>query len=263
MQASSFHITLPSNVKNDYNNWSNSFRTTLPYQISLTGEWEVGLSEIFLPVSHYNVGNGSERDRQIGLFVRDGEVPGFVGVTVSAGNYPSITELTQEINREIQTVLKPPNSCTFYVDSITRRTLIVLTNTPTLSLVFLGAELAYILGFPENSAEIEFGESGKAVSPWSSDISANLTTVYLYTNIIQNQIVGNTQARLLRIVPINARNFGEISHKYFERPQFHELACNNFSEIEIELRTETGKLFPIKYGTVVVQLSFRRKGLRL
>ena len=247
-----FHITLPSNVKSDYNNTSNSYRTTLPHKLDLDGDWEVGVSEIFLPVSHYNIGNGSDRDRQIYFRIKDLVL---VGVTISAGNYPTIDELIKEINRELQTIIKPPYSCTFYVDEITRHTLIVMSGV---SLAHIGTELSYVLGF----TDIEF-ENGRVVSHYPCDISANLNQVYIYSDVIKTQIVGNTEAKLLRIVSINEGVFGQVVHKNFDRPQYHPLACNTLSDIQIELRTGNGKPFPIKFGTTIIQLTFRRRGLRL
>ena len=255
-----FHITLPSNVKSDYGNTSSSYRTTLPYKLDLTGDWEVGVSEVFLPVSHYNIGNGNDRDRQIYFRIPDLVL---VGVTISAGNYSTIGDLIKEINRELQTVLKPPYSCKFHLDDITRHTLIVMSKKPGFSLAHLGTELSYVLGFPLSLRDVDFRQDGRVVSSYPCDISANLNQVYIYSDLIKTQIVGNTEAKLLRIVSINEGVFGQVIHKNFDRPQYHALACNTLSDIQIELRTGGGKIFPIKFGTTIVQLTFRRRGLRL
>ena len=159
MNNGSFVITLPSNVKNDYKNAANSFRTLLPYNINLNGEWEVALCELSLPISHYNIGNGSEQDRQLVFQVKkEGEIVLLV-VTISAGHYASLNELISEINREITQVLTEPYSCNFVIDSITQRCMILLDDSAELSLAFLGRELAYVLGFPVGTT-LNFSISG-------------------------------------------------------------------------------------------------------
>ena len=101
------------------------------------------------------------------------------------------------------------------------------------------------------------------MSRYPIDISANLNQVYVYSDVIRSQIVGNAEAKLLRIVSINEGKFGQVVHKTFARPQYHAVASNSISDIQIELRTGSGDLFPIKFGTAIVQLAFRRRGLRL
>lgn len=52
-----FYVTLPSNSSMDYfpENTQSSYRTKLFSPIALTGEWEVSLSEVFMPRSWFNV----------------------------------------------------------------------------------------------------------------------------------------------------------------------------------------------------------------
>ncbi|GFS56123.1 uncharacterized protein TNCV_1650491 [Trichonephila clavipes] len=58
-----FYITLPSNASMNYfpSNTQASFRTKLARPITLTGEWEVGLSEIFIPRTWFNIGNHNNK----------------------------------------------------------------------------------------------------------------------------------------------------------------------------------------------------------
>ncbi|GFS56120.1 uncharacterized protein TNCV_1650492 [Trichonephila clavipes] len=46
---------------NDLCNTQASFRTKLARPITLTGEWEVGLSEIFIPRTWFNIGNHNNK----------------------------------------------------------------------------------------------------------------------------------------------------------------------------------------------------------
>ena len=261
MNNSSFVITLPSNVINDYHNRSNCYRTNLPCDINLSGDWEVAVGELFLTVSQFNVDNGTLRDRQI-IFKNkngDGNIA-FLVITISAGHYSTLADLISEINREVQEVI--PDTCKFSIDSITQRSIISLNNTSNLTLFYIGKEIAYILGF-ELETEILFSAKGQAVSSSACDISANLNQVYIYTNIIQNCVVGNSMSKLIKIVNISKGSFGQSLHFEFSRPQYHTLVNKHFNEIEIELRSGSGQLFPFHFGNTIVQLVFKRKGLRL
>ncbi|XP_055930006.1 uncharacterized protein LOC129984661 isoform X2 [Argiope bruennichi] len=62
-EVNDFYITLPSNSSMDYfpKNTQASFRTKLSRPIILTGEWEVGLSEIFVPRTWFNIGNHNNK----------------------------------------------------------------------------------------------------------------------------------------------------------------------------------------------------------
>lgn len=52
-----FYVTLPSNSSAEYfpQNTQSSFRTKLSHPLVLNGEWDVGLSEVFIPRSWFNV----------------------------------------------------------------------------------------------------------------------------------------------------------------------------------------------------------------
>ena len=66
-----------------------------------------------------------------------------------------------------------------------------------------GLELALQLWFKEN-------EILREPTPISSPFMTNMeryTALYVYTDIIQNQLVGDVRAPLLRVVPVNNLSF--------------------------------------------------------
>ena len=88
-----------------------------------------------------------------------------------------------------------------------------------------------------------------------------LTTMYVYTDIVKSQIVGDVQCPLLGVVPVKPKErdvcFFAFSHPYYIRLERHEI-----SEINIKLKTDTGDPFPLApHGKVVSRLHFRRKHL--
>ena len=54
-----FYLTLPSNSSMEYypDNTSSHYFTKLPQDINLTGDYEVGLSEILFSNTHFDIGN--------------------------------------------------------------------------------------------------------------------------------------------------------------------------------------------------------------
>lgn len=56
---SDFYITLPSNASMNYfpNNTQSSYRTKLVSPLTLSGDWEIGLVEIFFPRNWFNIGS--------------------------------------------------------------------------------------------------------------------------------------------------------------------------------------------------------------
>ncbi|GBM64450.1 hypothetical protein AVEN_194215-1 [Araneus ventricosus] len=62
-EVNDFYVTLPRNSSLSYfpKNTQASFRTKLSRPITLTGAWEVGLLEIFVPRTWFNIGNHNNK----------------------------------------------------------------------------------------------------------------------------------------------------------------------------------------------------------
>ena len=84
------------------------------------------------------------------------------------------------------------------------------------------------------------------------------TGIYVYTDIIEYSIVGDTVAPCLTYVPIDSK-FGELGHYIQNPPIYHRVNRGEISTIEISLRTHVGELLPMTHAEVNVQLDFRRR----
>ncbi|GFQ74451.1 uncharacterized protein TNCT_241071 [Trichonephila clavata] len=62
-EVNDFYVTLPSNSSLSVfpKNTQAAFRTKLAPPIILSGAWEVGLSEIFVPRTWFNIGNHNNK----------------------------------------------------------------------------------------------------------------------------------------------------------------------------------------------------------
>ncbi|GFW50631.1 uncharacterized protein TNCV_2889331 [Trichonephila clavipes] len=70
---------------------------------------------------------------------------------------------------------------------------------------------------------------------------------YVYSDLISPQIVGDTQAPLLRIVRTKGKD-GETISQYYDRPQYLPLVRHSFQTIQSELRLNSGDFVPFERG---------------
>ncbi len=81
--------------------------------------------------------------------------------------------------------------------------------------------------------------------------------LYIYTDIISYEVVGNVRTKLLkRIQP--REKFGEIIECLYAPPQYKKLSTYRFSEIEIIIRNDLGELVAFEYGDVFLVLHFKQ-----
>ena len=84
-------------------------------------------------------------------------------------------------------------------------------------------------------------------SPYVADLAA-LSTIYIYCNIVQPQIVEDTNAQLLKSIPV-VETFGDIITKTFTNIQYVPIQRKSFEDVEILLRSDTGDPVPFDVGT--------------
>uniref|UniRef100_A0AC34EZS3 Uncharacterized protein n=1 Tax=Panagrolaimus sp. ES5 TaxID=591445 RepID=A0AC34EZS3_9BILA len=70
------------------------------------------------------------------------------------------------------------------------------------------------------------------------ELSGGLNQFFVYSDICENVIVGNTLSALLQVVPVQAKS-GEITEKVFNPLLFTKVRSRHISEISIELRDLT------------------------
>lgn len=93
------------------------------------------------------------------------------------------------------------------------------------------------------------------------DLTSNLRTIFVHSNIVEHSIVGERYEQLLRTVkvPFNAQPNDQIN---FEDPDpiFHTLNTNYISQIDIRLTDDSGNKIPFQDGGESrVTLLFRRR----
>ena len=99
-----------------------------------------------------------------------------------------------------------------------------------------------------------------------ADLCAGKHLIFIYTNIIEYQWVGDTKAPLLRVIDSKQRlKSGSVCELeptqriVFTNLDYKKLLTNTIQSISIELRTETGQLFLfLGTGKVILTLQFKK-----
>ena len=91
-------------------------------------------------------------------------------------------------------------------------------------------------------------------------------SMYIYSNLCQNIIVGDTYVPLLRqiVLPAQQQNYqppGLIEKVILDYPMYVPVAVSSINCIEIEIRTNNGDYFPFSPGSVTtITLHFKKHG---
>ena len=89
------------------------------------------------------------------------------------------------------------------------------------------------------------------------DIEGGIHGIYVYCDLVDHVVVGDTVAPLLRIVESNGYN-GEMIYKIFEQPRYLPLRKKHFDVIELDIRDVFGEPILFETGHVTVTLHIRR-----
>lgn len=255
MSEDSFYLTLLSNSSSAYftNNTTANFLTKLPRTIKLEGEWVVGLVEFQYPCSMYNV----QEHENIVYIKKKVPVPTKekykivdVKTHIPATSYDSIDHFLKAFNENPQ--LK--NKVKFRCDPVTK--MVAVTTNDEITSITTSAILSLQLGYKprSNLKEITIG-----IHP------ANLylglpSQIFVYTDIIQPQVVGDVITSLLRIIPLDPTKFiyGAYKMHVFSPAHYVPVLRREFDTLEIDIRTTTGSKIPFQFGSSCVKLHFRR-----
>ena len=272
MDDQGFYVTLPCNASSAVypGNRISAYTTRIAKAIELKGQWEVGLAEIEYPRSWYNF---NDEDGYFNLHTAPGpannaaptdsrpfkkDLSGFFvsrKLQISGGYYADIRAIIRSINR----VLAP--SAVLDHDELKNK--VFLVARPNISVSFQG-KLATILGMiPDDNLgrsnyheAADFTTSITTYAPHQSDINGGFYTLYVYTDIIQYQLVGDSYVPLLRCVHISGKSNDAVIASY-DSPHYVSINKDHITSITIELKDDQNREIPFSYGKVIVKLHFK------
>ena len=242
-----FYITLPSNTRGkDAANTTADFRVLLPNEIQLNGDWEVGIVEVIYPNSWFNV---NDEPSAGGFVSKSNEIvmirapkQGY-RITIPANHYSSIGQLLGAIKRAQTTTKADPFE--FSLDENSGRVKYDAPNVATV--VVLPPLLQYMLGFEA------YGVRKGTVARYPPDLRGGIDALFVYSDIVEPQIVGDTKAPILRIIPVSG-SFTDIVDRVFVAPHYVPVLNKQFSSVRITIKTDQDRLVPFQFGKVIVKL---------
>jgi hypothetical protein len=254
--ANQFYMTLPSN--STFENTAADFITTLPINIKLAGEWEVGLAEIMYANTWNNV-----TGRNNSIKFTDAESGLKTVLTIPTGRYESAQGLFQTIQKlkNIYTNQKKKDIMGkfefTYLEHVKSCQLKVDTNK--VYNIEIHPDLLYMLGFNEAQlGELKNNIGEKSLVSWHPvDMSCGLNHLYIYCDIVHPQIVGNVLAPLLQIVSIEGKYVDTVNRIYIS-PHYVPVLKKSFGTINVNVKDDRNESIRFEYGKTIVKLHFRR-----
>lgn len=281
---SEFYVTLPSNTH--VGNKTGDFRVHLPDIIKLEGEWDVALAQIQYPKSWNNISDDS--DERVGfqqnkIIVTMAADRMRLPVEIPTGHYETIDDLlativysiqlkAQEARDRLKPVLETDGEREKFAkvleDLNNVHARISWTFNPIIKRVQLkfdrqlvhnirmSRHLQYVMGFQFGDTKNFFGE--KIISKYPVDVRAGLDALYVYCDLVENQIVGNVRAPLLKILPVQGIH-GEIINQDFVARHYVPVLSKELQTIRISIKSDSDKMIPFEFGKVIVKLHFKRR----
>lgn len=279
-----FYLTLPSNSSMQYypKNTVANYTTHLPRAIRLDdGDWEMALVEAHYPCSFLSVGNDEsiviytqpQEETNVDLKALERVMDSNVDVrpVVSAkpkqnftiklktGDYANIQELLDHINTQEHAIAY---GVKFTIENSYNK-FVEVSMGSDVGKIKLSPTLALQLGFDPNESTLEGESVNKSIR--SPNIRLGLPShMYVYCDLVEPQMVGDTVAPLLKIVNISTTSYvyGLHNSTSFLDPHYVPVMYRSFDSVEIDLRDSTGRHLPFHFGTSCVKLHFRKVALR-
>ena len=172
----------------------------------------------------------------------------FLTTFVDYGYYETMRDFVKTVNK---TLLKEVKDMSVTFDIRTEKVTIHMKNGRQFAVI---EKMSIILGF--GGKEVKIVKT--TVSPYVVDISGAMNSIYVYCDLVQPQIVGDTNAKLLRTVPIEGK-MGDVVTRTYNNIQYVPVQTKSFEDIEILLRDDIGNVLPFERGKVLAMLHFRQK----
>jgi len=263
-----FFLYLPSNGCQKYypNNTISSFKTKIPNRINFRVPYEVGLAEFTYVRSMKTFSDPEDLKFSLHLVkdeqtLEEYEVVQTKITEIRDCHYGSIQQLIDSISNAIKSagpftiqdgnnMPKNINTAEIKYDKRTNR---VIFNTSARVLFMMSQKLATILGFDDH---IQIETHGKdTVGLNAPDILGGMHHIFVYCDIIERQVVGDSYVPLLRMVNIKGAEGAAVTETI--RPYYLPVCISDFDTISIELCSEYGEKIPFDYGQSTVVLHFR------
>uniref|UniRef100_A0A915DIX1 Vitellogenin n=1 Tax=Ditylenchus dipsaci TaxID=166011 RepID=A0A915DIX1_9BILA len=260
----SFYVVLPSNTKQEGNK-SSTFTVRLPQILELDSQWTVAVSSIIYPLSFTSAEQeGGEEEQYVDLYYRKNDpLKNVCRIKLPTLKQSTLTRTKEALEKVFnEEYLKIPEkirnrsgnkteiSYGFFFNYDLHR--FSFSMPPPFVQAKLSNRLAYVLGFTNHL--IEDG----AIAKYDPDLASEVRQIFCYApNLVENTIVGNVTAPLLRIINVQGE-YGSVTESIYTSEHHHRLSSKRISEISVELRDTSGNLIQFSWGSVILTLHFKK-----
>ena len=176
----------------------------------------------------------------------DGISNKYYNCQISQGYYEGIEQLIEEMNRVVKQL-----AIEIKIQYNVKINKIRMVTDKTYSLGAKG-NLSRMLGLEQNKVLTRH----EPEAPYPADVHAGFYTMFVYTDIIHYQRVGDSFVPLLRCVHITGEN-NKIVTLTYDKPHYVPVSKSLISDIVIEVKSDQDKHIPFLYGKFVAKLHFR------
>ena len=193
---------------------------------------------------------------------------GYVHVHIPKGPCPSIEKFVQILNQKVEEAYnfilkntaaseKAGDKLKFQYDPVADRVTSTKANWKV-EFFCKGLYIHHILGFSDLMGKDLHRIKFELTAP-RAPILELLPSIFIYSKIIEYQIVGDTLTPLLGILPVKSGAL-EQTHWTFTPPYYIPVKTTELDIIGIQLKSDTGDPYPLAASAkVVVRLHFRRR----
>lgn len=245
-----FYAFLPSNASPDVypDNKTSSFKIELSKRMELHGHWQAALIEFHYPNTIGHILAGENEITIKTKYMVD-------IVFVPPGCYRSAGDFIKAVNDAMKTFEGTDRN---YIEETEDHRLVFQPyKTGEESLLSFSPRLALQLGLP-GPGPYPFDEPLHALKPVEIKLGIP-SQMYLYLDILSDQIIGHTRAPLLRTVPVDIdAKYGSMSIFHCEHPLYFDLNTRSFDTLQIDIRDHAGRLVPFDFGTSTLLVHFKQ-----
>ena len=242
----SFYVTLPSNssLADFPGNTLTNFSTRLKNPLRLDGTYEVALAQVLFPK------NWTYRNEGM-IEICGPQRKKCFQIKVHFYVYETLSQLFLRLNNQfLSTTIQAEIEYNYQTNKV------YLLVAPGCSLKF-NDNMNEIFGFSKTFFE---GSRDKYISDKMVQTKINyINALYIYSDICQYQIVGDTEAPLLQVVSAIESNDDFYIEKIYDSPHYVPVARNNLENITIDIRSDLGNPIQFQSGRIVVKLHFRKR----
>ena len=271
-------LYLPSNVASQryVSNTPSHFKIPLakPLNFRDPHNWEVSLSELYFPSLYYNISQDNNSNLTIQYHIKG--VVRTKNITIPQGHYDPASYV-KEVNKEI-TKIKHKFTETSEPKVLFKgrlennpnsRKITLVLNNHLEAMTFYGDNFRNMLGLEKandpDDLTIKFEDELHSTReyyyefPKSCSFNYKCAHMYVYSSLVEDSIVGNVFAPIVRVVGLEDKPKSEAIHREFTMPHYLPLRSGSFNEVVLELTDGMGNSMKFNQGNSVAVFHFKKK----